>query len=166
MNPSDNVLKIVEQILVVIVAACLCYVVFFIMTRQQNVSMQAVTASVAVQEPNFEEALAHVFPGLSNNDAMGVEEGRDIFSSASRLPAAAVALSGNGLPDNYKVVGIIVGNPSEVVIEDNQTKQTYFIQQGQTQGGISLERVENGQAFLNYQGKEIAIKVKDAGANL
>jgi len=85
---------------------------------------------------------------------------RDLFDSAavpSNLSMVNAALPANALPVNLKVVGIIIGQPSELVIEDVTTHQTYFIAQGTTVGGIEVTDIQNKKATIKYQGQDIIL---------
>jgi len=81
-----------------------------------------------------------------------IQENADTVSSSN-----AVSVTTSALPDHVKVVGIIVGKPSEIVIEDTQTQQTFFIQEGQAQGDFAMERVDNGRVIVSFRGQNFQI---------
>ena len=92
---------------------------------------------------------------------------RDVFSTAALNappPAStqtAAAASGPALPLNYKIVGIVLGDPSEVVIEDTNLKQTLFFVEGETRGDIKIEHISQGGVAINYQGQTQQLKIKE-----
>jgi hypothetical protein len=74
------------------------------------------------------------------------------------------ALSQGGLPSNFKLVGVLIDKPSQVMIEDATTHNTYFISEGQTENGIGVVHADRDTVELNYGGKAISIKVKEINA--
>jgi hypothetical protein len=90
---------------------------------------------------------------------------RDIFQAKAETAIssgqAAAAPTGE-LPANLKVVGILVGRPSQIIIEDATIRQTYFINEGETQGGIRLQRVDPDKFVINYLDQDIAININQA----
>lgn len=96
--------------------------------------------------------------GPSMQELAALLEARNIFMPA---PAGAVAASAatpaGQLPDNLKIVGIIVGTPSQVIIEDAQAKQTYFLNEGDTQAGVTVKHINSDQVVLAFQGQDIAV---------
>ena len=85
---------------------------------------------------------------------------RDLFSLSTPAPAGAVENTPKGqLPDHLKITGILIGHPSQIVINDTTTNTTYFIDEGQTQGGIKIVKAGRDQLIINYQGQDIPVPV-------
>lgn len=66
----------------------------------------------------------------------------------------------NTLPGNLKVVGVMIGQLSQIAIEDTTLHQTYFITKGSQQQGIELIDIHQDQAVLKYQGQEITLPLR------
>ena len=86
---------------------------------------------------------------------------RDIFSLTP--PAASSGSAENTpkgqLPDHLKVVGVLIGHPSQIIIEDSSSNNTYFIDEGQAQDGIKIVKALRNQITINYQGQDISVPV-------
>ena len=85
---------------------------------------------------------------------------RDLFNTA------AMPLNLNGmnaqpvsttLPPFLKVVGVVIGNPSQIAIEDMNTRETYIIAKGSQDHGIELIKLERDKALVKYNGQEIML---------
>lgn len=100
-------------------------------------------------------------PDLATLTSLGEPvTGRDLFSL--KLPASAVQpaidpVRSGVLPDHLKVVGILKGEPPQVVIEDMNAHKTFFIQPGEEQYGFTIERFEKGRVLLKYQSQTYTI---------
>ena len=79
---------------------------------------------------------------------------RDIFNFGSDLTErTTIGENTMPLPSNLKVVGVIIGRPSEVIVEDAQTQQTYFIKDGETTGPFRVVHASKESIGLEYQGQ-------------
>jgi hypothetical protein len=58
---------------------------------------------------------------------------------------------------NLKIVGIILGHPSEAIIEDALTKQTYFLNPGDLFKEAKTQSILEGRVLFQYKGKIIQI---------
>src|SRR6185436_13696737 len=84
---------------------------------------------------------------------------RDIFNFAAtsaEMPQNQNATPGQ-LPANLKIVGVLVGHPSEVIIEDTQPQQTYFLKEGEASGPFKILRVSKESVGLEYQGQSFEV---------
>jgi hypothetical protein len=87
---------------------------------------------------------------------------RDIFSTEEeKIPEAvkteAETGSVNELPSNLKIVGVIVGKPTDLVVEDSQSGQTYFLTEGSTRGELTFSKIEQDKLFIQYRGRGFEI---------
>jgi type II secretory pathway component PulC len=76
------------------------------------------------------------------------------------LEQEPVVLTSDTLPEHLKVVGIIVGKPSEVVIEDTKAQQTFFIQEGDNIGDFAMQRLGEDKIIIKYQGQNFQIPIR------
>ena len=87
--------------------------------------------------------------------------GRDIFSLSTDInPAGADENTPQGqLPGHLKIVGIIIADHPQIIIEDSSSKKTYFIDEGKPQDGIKIVRAENEQMIINYKDQDISVPI-------
>ena len=88
---------------------------------------------------------------------------RDLFGlaplGAGTSDGNFVNSDGQSLPPHLMIVGVVIGHPSEVIIEDTQANQTFFVKEGQTVGAITLERASKQRVSLMYQGQPIEVEL-------
>jgi hypothetical protein len=97
---------------------------------------------------------------LKSYDGSGSIEARDIFSPATVGPYGEVENTPKGqLPAHLKIVGILISNPSQIVIEDTLAGKTYFINEGESQAGIKIKQVSRDQMIINFQGQDIHVPI-------
>lgn len=91
---------------------------------------------------------------------------RDIFyapvpvvAAAAEAPGELPAQVSTAIPSHLKVVGVLIGNPSEVIIEDTNAKQTYFIREGKPQAGIGIEEVNRNEIVIKVEGRNVSIPI-------
>ncbi len=92
---------------------------------------------------------------------------RDLFGCGIKtagIPENNINLPTGQLPAHLKVVGIILGEDPEVVIEDSQVNQVFFITKGRPQAGIEIQKVEAGKVVIVYQGQSIDLPLNKGKA--
>ena len=92
---------------------------------------------------------------------------RPLFSASADVPGSASAPSGprqapSGsatlLTSRLTLMGIMAGNPGQAIIEDSQTKKTYFVSPGQmVVGGAVVDQVLDNRIILDFQGEKIEL---------
>jgi len=103
-----------------------------------------------------------VLPPLS--DYIGTISHRQIFkiyepprpkiqAPKKAKPSIQQVLSG------YTFVGIIFGNPSQAIIEEKRSGQSYYLSAGQYLGDIKIEKVEKGKVTVSYNGKTMDVRI-------
>lgn len=149
---------ILERVFLGVLIGTALYIIYFYTTHHnQNYmiarSSAAKTIQIKIPEmPSYDTYYANI-------------KKRDLFSSlinsADLAGLSAATVASGFLPSNFKVVGIVLSKPAEVILEDTNSKQTIFIKQGQAQNGIGIDRVDGKQVTLNYQGQQIQIGLKE-----
>jgi len=84
----------------------------------------------------------------------------DGAGSASEPSGSRQAPSGsaNLLASRLTLMGIIAGNPGQAIIEDSQTKKTFFVSPGQTVvDGAVVDQVLDNRVILDLQGEKIEL---------
>lgn len=77
---------------------------------------------------------------------------------ASSGPRQAPSGSATLLASRLTLMGIIAGNPGQAIIEDSQTKKTFFVSPGQSVvDGAVVEQVLDNRIILDFQGEKIEL---------
>ncbi len=68
--------------------------------------------------------------------------------------------SGKLLASRLSLMGIVAGDPGQAIIEDTQTKKTYFVTAGQTVvDGATLTQVLDNRVILDLDGESIELSL-------
>ena len=82
---------------------------------------------------------------------------RDIFNAPFLSGRVIDASSGSSLGNefsNLSIVGIVLDELPQVIIEDNKDKKTYFLNKGDYIGEIKIEDILEGKVIVSYAGEE------------
>lgn len=83
---------------------------------------------------------------------------KDEAQSAQRAAQAGPSPAATELAARLTLMGIVSGEPAQAIIEDTQTKKTYFVQVGQAVvEGAVLEQVLDNRVILNFKGEQIEL---------
>jgi len=156
-----SIIRLIGRVSIVLTLGCCVYVVLFLFSKNrdnlmsENNTMTSNKGTEMVSPP-----LSPVF-NLKPFDASTDVQVRDIFSLTAPTSSGAVEKTLKGqLPDHLKIVGILIGHPSQIVIEDSGSNTTYFIDEGHSQDGIKIVSVGKDMLTVNYQGQDIIVPVK------
>ena len=160
MREAVSLLKIIERVLTAAIVALAVYAVYSFQNdkfeRFDHISDGKKGPAMALNE-----GMAQENPGLKAFDYYAAFlKKRNIFDygSADTSAGTTPAAPAGQLPEHLKVVGIILADKPEVVIEDTQSKQTYFVQEGQKTGDLEIERIKGNSVVLLYQGQTIEVE--------
>jgi len=64
------------------------------------------------------------------------------------------------LPEHLKIVGIVVGEPTEVIIEDTKAQQTFFVREGENMGDFAMQRSGEDKIIIKYQGQNFQVPIR------
>jgi hypothetical protein len=137
---------------------CCAYLIFFLLSKDHDN-----TGLVDSKEGALKGAIL-VSPtpvlDLRPNDGSVPAQARDIFSLSDVGPSGAIENTPKGqLPAHLKIVGILVADPSQIIIEDTFAKKTFFIDEYHPQDGIKIVQVRANQMMINYQGQDINVPI-------
>lgn len=157
MITLDALLKLLQFLLFCVLLSALGFIASYQINRKDQA---IVIPRLMVKAGTVEHTI--VFPESQPFEKIADKiQDRDIFTRVSSQPDVTTANPTGQLPANIKVVGIIIGKPSQVVLEDSQQKSTQFIVEGQKPiNGVNFERIEKGVIYLNYQGQVIPIHIE------
>jgi type II secretory pathway component PulC len=150
---------LLRRFFIFLTVSCALYAVYFmfIQSRSPEVEVRQKTEEIVVPKVVLDVPIDEsVYTNIQN---------RNIFSSAAAQPANAgannVSTPTGQLPAHLKVVGLVIGEPSQVIIEDTTLSQTHFISEGHPQAGISIARVNKNEIIINYQGETISLPIQN-----
>jgi hypothetical protein len=156
---SWPIIRLIQRLSMVLTLGCCVYVIFFLFFNGRDDSMSENSQAVPVK------SIALVSPSpvfdLKPYDVAVGAQARDIFSLDTSVgPSGAVENTPKGqLPEHLKIVGILIGDPSQIIIEDAFAKKTYFINEGSAQAGIKIVQASKERMVINYQGQDIIVPV-------
>ena len=149
-------LRFVKRLLIVLTFGCGIYMVYFLFTMYRNPVFQDDSRPV---KDTVMDAPALELDLKPDESWVALIQTRDIFSSGTADTSVLGQTPTGQLPSHLKVVGIVIANPPQVIIEDTSSKQTYFISEGKLQAGIRITRVDKNQIIVNYEGQNISVPI-------
>jgi len=114
----------------------------------------------AVERPRAAEAAPTAAPS-PQIPSLAMSASRPLFTSSadaasSNTPRVQQSPSGKQLAAHLTLMGIVAGNPGQAIIEDDQTKKTYFVTVGQAVAeGAVVEQVLDHHVILDLDGEKI-----------
>ena len=112
------------------------------MTEPPPVDVPQLTGNVS--RPLFVSSLVTTLPGTLTEPPKTAGPSTQAKDLAARLT----------------LMGIVAGDPAQAVIEDSQTKKTYFVTTGQAVAeGAVLEQVLDNRVILNLNGEQISLSL-------
>ena len=154
MNKFIRFLKLFERFLILLIFLSFFYILFCLFVQKEK--------SVVFENPQTD-------PGSNDGDVSDVKfsfsersvssvESRDFFTSV-KSTESQVQDAGLSTRKDHKIVGILIGPPAQIVIENKVNHKTLFLLEGQTQDDISLQSVDKSQIRLKYKGVLLTIKL-------
>lgn len=117
--------------------------------------------TAATGEPATGEALLPGLPSLAESASQMV-----FASPATASPPSATPIrpgpsqTGKLLASRLTLMGIVSGDPAQAIIEDAETKKTYFVSAGQAVAeGATLEQVLDNRVILDLNGEKIELSL-------
>lgn len=150
-----------------LVAACLGllayvgYELVFVKPQGATASRDFDTTAIdpVVKEAPFEQiAFAQTKPYTYYTAPI---EERDIFespfSTTKKIEEVKLTSSIPELTKNLRLVGIVLDSNSEAVIEDLESKQTFFLHQGDGIRGSIIDEIQESKVILRYQDQRVEL---------
>lgn len=82
----------------------------------------------------------------------------DFSASTTAMPKAGPSASAKSLATRLTLMGIVSGNPPQAIIEDAQTKKTYFVSKGQAvSDGALIDQVLENRVILDLDGEKVEL---------
>ncbi len=85
------------------------------------------------------------------------EEERPAVHEEPREDRRAAPLDPEALTRDLKLVGVVLDETSEAIIEDNKTRETHFLKEGEMINGVRVEKILEGRVILRTGGETIEL---------
>ncbi|MFC1704075.1 hypothetical protein ACFL1E_04765 [Candidatus Omnitrophota bacterium] len=147
--------KIVQKALIVVIVVSFIYILFVFLTPFGLESKQPVVTEVEPESTQVQIETAQPFSYYSEQF-----EKRDIFKSRFFDTGDLESYGTDNLEkllSAIKVVGIIVDETPQVIIEDTKEKKTYFLNEGDFFNQFLVEEIQEGKAILSLEGEQIEL---------
>lgn len=141
---------------------CLLVVEFILLIVQAVQPPPRVTMPPLPEAPDAPEAQTDTpppIPSLAQSASRPLfTASPDVSEATSAGPRPAPSGSASLLASRLTLLGIIAGNPGQAIIEDSQTKKTYFVSPGQgVVEGAVVDQVLDNRVILDLQGEKIEL---------
>lgn len=152
-------LQLVQRLSMALTLCCCAYVVYFLLMGGRGNFTSLESKDVSLKDAQLVSPAVAL--DLKPYDASVSNLDRDIFSFSTAVsPSGATENTPKGqLPAHLKVVGLLIADKPQVVIEDTFAKKTYFIDEANPQAGIKMMRVNKDQMIINYRGEDIFLPI-------
>jgi hypothetical protein len=160
-SPASNIfnLQLLNKLLIIACGLLVFYILFELLFFKNERS--GVTATV----PKGEEKNIAVEEGKTKPYSYySVQfEQRDIFAVASMQSREATPVSTNAdvqrLAQDLKLVGVILDNNPQAIIESKSENKTYFLHGGEIVGNFRVEVISESKVILSYGQEKIQLAI-------
>ncbi len=157
-NESDA-LSLVNNILMIVCLVAGTYLVYQYIHKQEK-------EAVALQPGGQTNDKRNKFSLMNDVDRpfdeyLAMLEQRNIFempwekSKPQETPVAAAPAP--QLSESIRVLGIVLDNQPQAILEDVKTSQTVFVSVGQTISDAVVEEIREGKVIFNYHGQKVEL---------
>jgi hypothetical protein len=149
-----NVLRLINALLMIAALALmafLIYRVFFALDSQGRVGSETLLSLKS--EPVQQQEASEEKKPFEYYKAQFLK--RDLFERPLDQVAANASVD---LTKRYKLVGIVLGDVPEAIVEDLTTKKTIFVHQGERLDAVEVKTIEEGRIIFLQEGLEIELK--------
>lgn len=70
-----------------------------------------------------------------------------------------VSISKEGVVKNLNILGIVAGDNNQAIIEDKQSKKTYFLYKGDSFGEFKVLDIKDSGVILEHKGERIELRM-------
>lgn len=93
----------------------------------------------------------------------GIIGKRDVFRTANAPEKSNKSLTVQPAPSellqNYSLIGVVADENPQAIIEDKNSKQTYFLNKGQSLGQMKIEDIQEGKVILEANGQRLELSI-------
>jgi hypothetical protein len=112
------------------------------------------------EEPMASDSVLPVIPSIAQSATRPLFAAAAVVSSEPSRPGGTPSGAAKLLAARLTLMGIVAGNPGQAIIEDAQTKKSYFVTigQGVVEGAI-LEKILDNRVLLDLAGEKIELSL-------
>ena len=155
---SGNIFKLLEKIFLWIVALLLVYIAYEFLFMRHNVNVILKETALTPTEIVLNEAvLPEPKPDTYYTEPI---QQRDIFGSSiygSKTEDSKMTINLPELTKNLRLVGIVLGDTSEAIIEDLELKQTFFLHKGESIKNAIVDDIQESKVILLYGSQKVEL---------
>ena len=155
---SGNIFKLLEKIFLWIVALLLVYIAYEFLFMRHNVNVILKETELTPTEIVLNEAvLPEPKPDTYYTEPI---QQRDIFGSSiygSKTEDSKMTINLPELTKNLRLVGIVLGDTSEAIIEDLELKQTFFLHKGESIKNAIVDDIQESKVILLYGSQKVEL---------
>lgn len=150
----------------ILMAFCLVLAVYIVMNLvfYAKDKKPLVTEIILENDENFsgQEAFTPQMKGFNEYDELSKKnvfalEGKTGPGADPAAPEEAVTSVVDDFTQSYKLVGIILDQYPQAVIEDAKNDRTLFLSKGEEIGGAILEKIEEGRVIFLRNGQRVEL---------
>lgn len=151
---AEPALQFIKRASVSLTIGCCLYAVYILLATKP-VDLAPLASHESAMDMHLIQSTTFL-----ESDALPSDQGRNIFSPAVGGSFGDVeSLRLGALPAYLKIVGILIADKPQVIIEDTLRRQTYFIDATHPQAGIALLLSNNQQVVIHYRGQNISVPI-------
>ncbi len=156
----DMLFGMLKHVMIFVVLALAGYLFYtFISSQESEVSKEDLSVSKVTEKPieNFE--IKRKKPKLYEHYAKEIER-RDIFSRPEKkeeIKEPEAKPQPVDLSKSLRLVGIVLGDVPEVIIEEIKTKKIFFMHEGDKILEARIYSIQEGKVVLDYSGSKVEL---------
>lgn len=114
----------------------------------------------SIREPTAEALPSEALPVLAESVSRPLFAPAAVGVPSSQGSRTSPSASGKSLAARLTLTGIVAGDPAQAIIEDAETKKTYFVTVGQmVVDGAVLKQVLDNRVVLDLDGEKIELSL-------
>jgi len=148
----DRVFRALNQLMILVILALAGYLLYIFISFQNRVDDIIVDdkAAEVSEVVDLKEENSKPYEYYAQEI-----EGRDVFSRPQpEQETEPVKVEDIDLSESLRLVGIVLGDIPEVIIEDVKSRKIFFLHQGDEILEGRVQSIEEGKVILNYNGSE------------
>lgn len=158
-KPKRHFLKLINRLLILGIIALIAAVVMKYFVSQQESADLLKEQDVIEKEGG--QGLIQIPKQKPFSYYQSRIDKRNIFRSPWEKPKAGTSGQQSGpisdLANEFKIVGIVVDDSPNVILEDVKTNETFFVAEGESIKGATIEKIEEDKVIFIYNGETIEL---------
>ncbi|MFQ5637220.1 MAG: type II secretion system protein N [bacterium] len=156
---SESPLRLINRFLLFLAVAATVAMPLFLWY-----DAEVLAGSVTVHEPGDASSELVMQPAKSGNPSVRTIAARRRYfrSKGERLQQAANPLNAAevpGLAQRYTLLGVLMGEVPQAIVQDNSTNATQFLTKGETIGGYEVQEIFSDRVLLQRDGDLVNLRL-------